>query len=291
MATADRILVLGAGGMCGHATAIAAFDRSDTWATVRRVVPPRLAKHAGRIVTGVDVLDPDSLDEALRRAQPSIVINCIGIVKQRHDIDPTTLREINTVLPHHLARRCGDIGARLVHVSTDCVFSGSPGDRPHGYSESDIADPEDEYGRSKLAGEIDAAPHVTIRTSMIGPELDRASGLFEWFLAAPGPIYGFTNAWFTGLATPTLAELILDIAATTSVTGLFHVPAPRITKNDLLRLLRDHLRPDLDIIPTAEPRIDRCLDGRRLATTLNLITPSWEEMVDLLARLHHKDTR
>jgi len=289
VASTERLLVLGAGGMCGHVTAIAAMRRYESWATVRQDLPPQLAHYADRVVTGVDVLDRPSLDETLRRTRPTIVINCVGIVKQRHDIDPTTMRQINTAHPHHLASRCDDIGARLVHLSTDCVFSGSRGDRPHGYAESDTADPNDEYGRTKLAGEINTASHITIRTSMIGPELDRASGLFEWFLGAPGPIHGFTNASFTGLATPTLAELILDIATTSSLTGLFHVPAPRISKNDLLHLLRDRFRPEVDIIPTAEPHLDRCLDGRRLATALNLTTPSWEEMVDLLVRLHHKD--
>lgn len=290
MASNHRLLVMGATGMCGHVTALEAVQRFDTWATVHQNSRAIVDLRSDHVLTNVDARDDASVDRAIREAQPTTVINCIGIVKQRDDVGLEAMKQINTALPHHLARRCDDIGARLIHISTDCVFSGLPDDRPHGYSEVIEPDPCDDYGRTKVEGEIHHAPHVTIRTSMIGPEMTRASGLFEWFMAATGPVRGFANAWFTGLGTPTLAGLILDIAASpASLTGLYHVPAPRINKLDLLRLLRDRFRPNVEVVSTPEPRIDRCLDGRRLAAEMGLRVPSWTEMLDTIAQREDKD--
>ena len=150
-------------------------------------------------------MDTDALLGALARLRPDAVLNCVGLVKQLDSSrDPLAAIPLNALLPHRLARCCGLLGARLVHVSTDCVFSGRTG----GYRESDVPDPVDLYGRSKLLGEVEHAPGLTLRTSIIGLELSRKVGLIEWFLAQRGMIRGFRRAIYTGLTTRVLGRLI-----------------------------------------------------------------------------------
>ena len=179
-----------------------------------------------------------------------------------------------------IAVACGAIGARLVHLSTDCVFSGARG----GYTETDVPDASDMYGRSKLLGEVTAEPALTLRTSMIGLGLYRKTSLVDWFLAQKGRVQGYRNAIFSGPTTRELARVIATLLERhPQASGLYHVSAAAISKYDLLLKLRERLRLPVEIVPADEPRIDRSLDSTRFRRVFAWRAPSWDEMLDELA--------
>jgi dTDP-4-dehydrorhamnose reductase len=210
-----------------------------------------------------------------------VVVNCIGVIKQRPDGGDVALTDaVNGRFPHLVARVAGSIGAALVHLSTDCVFDGERG----GYTEDDPVSATDAYGRSKAAGEPSGRAVCVLRTSMIGRELHGASGLLEWFLAAPDPVPGYGGARFSGLTTPELADLLVDLARRAEpLEGLFHVAADPIDKATLLELLVPHYRPGTTIVRVAEPVIDRTLDGSRFRAATGYRAPSWPDLVAALA--------
>jgi dTDP-4-dehydrorhamnose reductase len=240
-----------------------------------------LAPGAAGIVEGVSALELDSVARAIGQTQPDAVVNCIGIVKQLAGAkDPILSIEVNSLFPHRLSLLAREAGARLLHISTDCVFSGIRGN----YSESDVPDPIDLYGRSKLLGEVADAPALTLRTSIIGRELHDGHGLVEWFLAQDGPVRGFRRASFSGLTTAALARLIGDVLeAQPDLTGLWHVAAEPITKFDLLHLLRDAHGLETEIEPDDDFFCDRTLDGTPFRERTGLTTPPWPEMIAELA--------
>lgn len=234
------------------------------------------------LVGGVSAEESPSVRRAMEEFKPDAVINCIGVVKQLSDAhDPLVVIPINALLPHMLASECRRIGARLIHVSTDCVFSGRRGH----YAESDIPDAEDLYGRSKLLGEVSAGRCLTIRTSIIGPEPSgRASGLLGWFLAQRGRVRGYRRAIFSGLPTVTLAEVIRDhVLPRSDLEGLYHVGADPIDKLTLLQLIRDRWSKDIEIEPADMPAIDRSLDSTRFRAVTGYSPAPWPS---LIRRMH-----
>jgi dTDP-4-dehydrorhamnose reductase len=188
---------------------------------------------------------------------------------------------VNALLPHRLALMCADVSARLVHISTDCVFSGARG----GYREDDFADAADLYGRTKFLGEVGQEPHcLTLRTSIIGPELARKASLLEWFLAQRTRVRGFTKAIFSGFTTTELARVIeLMLTRYPDASGLYHVSSEPINKYDLLVAIRDALGLDIEIVPDATFEIDRSLDSTRFRSEFNYTPPSWPAMIGELA--------
>lgn len=281
-----KLLVLGATGLLGHALCRAAAGRIETFATVRGDAVPAAARpfFAGvEIVPRVTVEDPASVTRAFDVAAPDAVVNAIGQVKPLGQaVDVEAFVRTNALFPHELARRCRARGARLVHVSTDCVFSGRRG----GYAERDEPDAGDLYGLSKRLGEIVGPDVLTIRTSMIGRELAGSRGLVEWLLAQPdGPVPGYRRAVFSGLTTAVLAGWIVRVVREhAGLAGLRHVAAEPITKLDLLRRLSSAFGRSVRLEPVDEPVIDRSLDGRRFAAETGLVAPSWDEMIDVLRR-------
>lgn len=276
-----RVLVLGASGMLGNAV-LRFFAGSKGFTTVGTV---RSARSASLLPTalqplllaGVDVEDVDSLLAAFSSAQPQVVVNCIGLVKQLSAAkDPLATIPINSLLPHRLARVSALAGARLVHMSTDCVFSGSKGM----YTESDIPDANDLYGRSKLLGEVDYPNAITLRTSIIGHELDGAHSLVGWFLAQQGSVKGFRRAVFSGLPTVEIARIIRDLVIPRPAAhGLYHVSAEPINKFALLQLVADAYRKDVAIEPADEFVIDRSLDSGRFRAEFGYCPAPWPELV------------
>lgn len=234
-----------------------------------------------KLLTGIDALAPGRIEQVLRETSPDIVLNCVGLIKQRPEAGDTMLAiELNALLPHRLAKACSEINAKLVQVSTDCVFSGSRGF----YAETDMPDPTDTYGRTKLLGEITEAPHLTLRTSIIGSQLEGHEGLVAWFLAQRGrAIKGYRHAIFSGLTTGALTQ-VLDRVFTehATLTGLYHVAAAPISKLDLLTELGSRLGWSDPIEPVHRPVIDRSLDGRRFVEATGIVPPSWDEMLDTL---------
>jgi dTDP-4-dehydrorhamnose reductase len=234
------------------------------------------------VIPEVDVTDFDRLAALLSDLRPDVVVNCVGIVKQREAArDAIPSITVNALLPHHLAAICQTINARLIHFSTDCVFSGTEG----GYTEDDPSDATDLYGRTKFLGEVGGPVALTLRTSIIGRELTHWSSLLEWFLAQDGQkVKGYRRALYAGLTTNRMAHLVGDIIEHhPDLTGLFHVVGPWIPKYDLLVQIRDAFGLSIEIEPDDEVVIDRTLDGSRFAAATGSSPSTWQEMVTELA--------
>jgi len=277
-----RLLVLGASGMLGNAV-LRWFEQDggvQVFGSVRSLgsVKGLQAKAPGaRFVPGVDVESLDSLTRLFAQVRPDLVVNCIGVVKQLAEADdPLTAIPINALLPHRLARLCQVAGARLIHVSTDCVFSGARG----GYVESDASDAYDLYGRSKLMGEVDYENAITLRTSIIGHELASAHGLVGWFLAQQGPVRGFTKAVFSGLPTVELARVIQQhVIPYPELHGTYHVSVAPINKYELLKLVAAAYGRSNEIAADDKLVIDRSLNSERFRAATGYVPPSWPELV------------
>ncbi len=277
-----KVLVLGATGMLGNAM-LRVFATSPghvAEGSARSAVGVRLLPEAlrGAVHTGVDVENFDALAALLARVRPQAVINCIGLVKQLAEAeDPLAALPINALLPHRLSRLCALAGARLVHVSTDCVFAGSRGL----YTEAEAPDAQDLYGRSKLLGEVTGDAHaITLRTSIIGHELASAHGLVGWFLAQPGPVRGYAKAVFSGFPTVELATIVRDhVLPNPELSGLYQVSAAPIDKLTLLRLVAAQYERDTVITPDESVIIDRSLDSTRFRGATGYTPPDWPELV------------
>jgi dTDP-4-dehydrorhamnose reductase len=275
-----KLLVLGASGMLGNAVLrlFAASPGFEVRGAARSAVPAGASDILReRVVTGIDVESPDALVRIFAEVRPDVVINCVGLVKQLAEAnDPLRAVAINALLPHRLARLCEAAGARLIHVSTDCVFTGERGN----YTESDPADAQDLYGRSKHLGEVDYPHAITLRTSIIGHELAGAHGLVGWFLAQPGSVRGFTRAIFSGLPTVELARVVRDfVIPRPELHGVYHVSAAPIAKYDLLRLVGEAYSQRREIVPDANLRIDRSLDSTRFRAATGYVAPAWTDLV------------
>jgi len=235
-----------------------------------------------RIIGAVDVLSDADLDRAMSAARPDVVINAVGIVKQRRDAESaTTTIAVNALLPHRLADQCAAAGARLIHISTDCVFAGTKG----AYTEADVPDAHDLYGRSKLLGEVDRAGCLTVRTSMVGREIRTSRGLFEWFFSHRGEIVpGFTRARCSGLTTAELSRVIADIVQRQpELRGVWHVAGDPINKFDLLTIVNDAFRLGSTLRADESFVCDRTLDASRFMNATGYRPPSWAAMVAELA--------
>lgn len=229
-----------------------------------------------------DVRDFGRVAAVISDFRPEAVINAAGVVKQRpeaHEADISN--EVNAAFPQRLAELCRAGAALLVHISTDCVFSGQKGN----YKESDRPDPVDLYGETKLRGEVDAPGTITLRTSMIGRELARKSGLVEWFLAQKGKtIKGYRKAIFSGFTTAELARIIeMLVTRHPGAHGLYHASSAPISKFDLLSGLNRRLKLVINIVPDDAVVCDRSLDSTRFRKAFGYSPPSWDFMLDELA--------
>jgi len=280
-AAPSRVLVMGATGMLGHAAVHVLGESFEVVASVRDPDAARRHDLPAQLVA-FEAGGDDDVGELLDRVRPDAVLNAIGLVKQLPGgQSPVRAIRLNSLFPHELAEACGSAGARLVHVSTDCVFSGGL-PAPARYSEEDLPDARDVYGRSKLLGEVAQPPGLTLRTSIIGRELERASGLLEWFAGRDGErVTGFTNALFSGFTTFELSRVIGRVLLEhTDLSGLWHVAADPIDKFALLLRLRDVLGVRCEVIPCAEPVINRALDAGRFERATGYRAPPWDEMLD-----------
>lgn len=263
----SRVLVFGAEGMLGH-----------------QLVRQLGAKHevVSSTRADADVTDAQAVTHALRKARPDVVVNAAGIVKQRMDAgSAVSAIEINALFPHRLAQLCESQGARVIHFSTDCVFSGTRG----AYTEADVPDALDLYGRSKLLGELDYPRCLTLRTSMIGRELKHKIGLLEWFLSQTGSVPGYRKAIFSGLTTLEMARVIERLVDTgRPAAGIYHVSAAPISKYELLRLVKAEFGLATEIRADDGLRIDRSLDSTRFRGEMGYQPPEWPAMIAELAR-------
>jgi dTDP-4-dehydrorhamnose reductase len=280
-----RVLILGGGGMLGHKVWQVLRPRHDAVVTLR--ADGRRHEALGlfdrdRTIAPLDVSDAGAVAGVIVRVRPDVVVNCVGVVKQLPEArDAVVSITLNSLLPHQLAVACRDAGARLIHISTDCVFSGDRG----AYRETDKPDATDLYGRSKCLGEVSSAPGLTLRTSIIGRELSGTKGLVEWFLSNRGhSVRGYERAIFSGLTTGELALLLSEVIENhPDLSGLYHVSADAIDKMTLLRLLNESYAADVMIEPSSEVAIDRSLDSSRFRETTGWHPKSWPEMIHQMA--------
>ena len=277
-----RLLIFGVTGMLGSALhqVYAPDPRFETWGTMRDAAARRFfaERDHERLLSGVAISDQDVLVSVLNLVRPEVVINAVGVVKQLADANnPLISLPVNAIFPHRLAGLCGLVGARLILISTDCVFSGGKGH----YTESDASDAEDLYGKSKYMGEVQDRPHViTLRTSGIGHELNSRHGLLEWFLAEPGPVRGFSQAIYTGLPWIELARVIREhVFPRSDLSGLYHVSSDPISKFDLLRIVAKVYGKQIEIKPDDTVRIDRSLDSARFRSATGYVPPAWPALV------------
>lgn len=278
-----RVLILGGGGMLGHKLSQVFGRRFDTFVSFRGAAPEVPGVFDGiHPIPQVDALSTDSLEGAFAAAEPDVVVNAIGVVKQVAAAgDPILSITLNSLLPHRLMDRCEANGARLIHISTDCVFSGRRGN----YAETDPPDPVDLYGRSKLLGEVDGERALTVRTSIVGRELSSRHGLVEWLLAQRGGrVKGYTRAIFSGLSTAALAAVLAELVARPSrLRGVWHVSSVPISKYELLVRLDEAFAARVSIEPDADLVCDRTLNSDRFWRTTGLPRPEWAGMVEQLA--------
>ena len=276
-----RVLVLGASGMLGNAVfrEFAKSPKYKIFGSVRSSAALRLLPNDlhPSVISGIDVENIDSLTQLFAVVHPDVVINCIGLVKQLAEADsPLIAIPINSLLPHRLARLCEIAGARLVHMSTDCVFSGEKGM----YNEADAADAKDLYGRSKYLGEVNYPHAITLRTSIIGHELDGARSLIGWFLAQEGSVKGYRRAIFSGLPTVEIARVIRDhVISQPELHGIYHVSAEPINKFDLLSLVAQTYGKAIDISADDQLVTDRSLDSTRFRQATGFTPKPWPELV------------
>lgn len=279
-----RVLILGGTGMLGHKMFQVLSRKHDTFATVRshngfwRKYPVYRDVEPVRVLTDIDAHDISSVAYAISSVKPDVVVNCVGIIKQVEEHrEPLTSIAVNALFPHQLA----ELAPRLIHVSTDCVFSGSRGN----YTEDDPPDATDLYGVTKALGEVIRPNTLTIRTSIFGRDFSKRTALLEWFLDHEGSkVNGYTSAIYSGFLTQTFAGIISRvIAERPDLHGLYHIASTPISKYDLLMLVRDALGLDIQVERYADFRCDRSLDATLFWEETCFDQPTWSEMMMELA--------
>jgi len=280
-----RILIFGGAGMLGHRLWMNLNRVHETWVTVHGEAPelPDIPEFPRKyILPHVDALRLDQVIRAVGFVRPDWVINCVGLIKQRpQSLDPFASISLNSLFPHQLSQVCEAAKARMIHLSTDCVFSGRKGQ----YVENDISDAEDLYGRTKFLGEVTYPHTVTVRTSMIGRELRTRYALIEWFLSQTNTIRGHRKAIFSGFTTDELSRILIQyVLPRSDMSGLYHVSSEPISKYDLLMLVKESFELSIDILPEDEPIIDRSLDSSRFSRATGYRPPTWRTMIDELKR-------
>jgi dTDP-4-dehydrorhamnose reductase len=285
-----KVLVIGATGMLGYSLFKNLNDANkfDVYGTVRSIDGKEhfFSDCEQRLFKGVDVSKLATLESVLKKLKPAVVINCIGLIKQ-HSVSKQHIDaiSINSLLPHQLATLCDRHGCKLIHFSTDCVFDGVRGL----YTEQDKPDAKDLYGRSKCLGEVDYAPHLTLRTSIIGHELNSSVSLIDWFLSQEGQVSGYSKAIFSGLPTCYIAQLLIDkIEELMGISGLYHLSVEPINKYDLLKIVSEVYQKEINIIPNETLVIDRSLSSLRLQNEINFSIKKWNELIQLMYKDYQK---
>jgi dTDP-4-dehydrorhamnose reductase len=282
-----KILVLGGEGMLGHKMFQTLRARyPDTICTVTRSLEgPFYQKislfRAGNVVDRVDAMDFGAMRRILTGHRPDWIINCIGVIKQREEaksaIPSITL---NSLFPHKLAEFAGEWGGRVIHFSTDCVFSGRQGN----YTEDSPSDAEDLYGKTKFLGEVTEGNSLTLRTSIIGRELAHFRSLLEWFLSQEGKsVRGFRRVIYSGVTTNYLAQLVGELIADhQGLSGLYQVTSPPVSKHDLLSMIRDAYGLNIDIVPDEREVSDRSMVGEKFLGATGYSQPAWSSLIEQL---------
>jgi dTDP-4-dehydrorhamnose reductase len=276
-----RVLILGATGMLGHKLMQILSAKFEVIGTIRddpRVYSDHPILGRMNLIGNIRADNIGSIRDAVDNTKPDVVINCIGIVKQLPVAqDAITSITVNALFPHQLAKICQSCGIRLIHYSTDCVFSGSKGN----YHENDVSDASDLYGRTKYLGEISYGNCLTLRTSLIGRELLDNHSLVEWFISQNGgTVKGFKKAIFSGLTTKAHGIILSQIISRfPEMQGLWHLSADPISKYDLLTLIKNVYQLDVEIVPDYSVSCDRSLNSTKFRKNTAISIPGWNEMI------------
>lgn len=276
-----KVLIFGATGMLGHKLMQILSARFEVVGTIRGN-PDSYSSHPilgqMNLIRNVHVGNIESIRSAVQKIKPDVIINCIGIVKQLPMAQDTIASiTVNALFPHQLAEICQLYGIRLIHYSTDCVFSGNKGD----YHENDISDANDLYGRTKYLGEVTYDNCLTLRTSLIGRELADSHSLIEWFISQNGnSVKGFKNAIFSGLTTRAHGIILSQIISKyPEMQGLWHLSADPISKYDLLTLVKSQYQLDIEIMPDRSVSCNRSLNSAKFRKNIAIPIPSWNKMI------------
>lgn len=290
-----KVLILGGTGMLGHVLfrALSKKPELGIHATARSLegIEDRFPEELRRnIRTGVDANNFDEVVRALAAIQPDVVVNCIGLIKQLPMAsDPLSSITVNAQLPHRITLVCRAAKARMIHISTDCVFDGKKGN----YTEKDPTNADDLYGQTKMLGEVSYPHSLTLRTSIIGHELKARLGLVEWFLSQTGPVRGFTKAIYSGFPTIEIARIISDfVLPNPDLHGIYNVSAAPISKYDLLQLVARRYEKRVAIEPFDGFVLDRSLNSAAFRARTGYVPPSWEKLIEEMHadyRAHAKD--
>lgn len=277
-----KVLVLGATGMLGYSLFknLDAYEHLDVYGSARNISKNKkyFQNSVNKLLVCEDANDIDLLNSVINKLMPDVVINCIGLIKQHEQSkNHEVVIKINSLLPHAIAKICDKANCKLIHFSTDCCFDGRLGN----YTELDAPNSIDLYGRSKILGEIDYNPHLTLRTSIIGHELSSDLSLIDWFLSQKNTVSGFSKAIFSGLPTSYIAELLAtQILPMESLTGLYHLSGDPIDKYSLLNLVSEIYGKNIEINEDKSIEIDRSLDSSRLRRKVLIPPQTWPDLID-----------
>jgi dTDP-4-dehydrorhamnose reductase len=264
-----KVLVLGATGMAGHVISIFLKERGHDVTAFSR----RCFEHCNNIIG--DITDLAFLKSVVLEGKYDAVINAVGVLNNDAEENKSLAVLLNSYLPHYLSDITKNLKTRIIHMSTDCVFSGKTG----GYTETSFKDGETFYDRSKALGELENKKDLTFRNSIIGPDINEDGiGLFNWFMKQEGQIKGFTKAIWTGVTTLTLARA-MEKALEENLTGLYNlVHIESVNKFDLLKLFNKYMKDNsLEILPSDTVVIDKSLINKR--NDFEFVVPSYEQMI------------
>jgi dTDP-4-dehydrorhamnose reductase len=279
-----KILILGISGMLGH-KAFNHFSNSkdfQTYGTLRN--KKEIFKYFNKspnkqnIFSNIDALNVNEIHTLINQIKPNIILNCIGVIKQRNEAqNPLLSIELNALLPHKLAEFVEGTKSRLIHISTDCVFSGEKGN----YTETDFSDAKDLYGKTKFLGELTNYHNsITLRTSIIGPELKGKVSLLEWFLAQMGNVNGYTNAIYSGFPTTELINIIENyIIPNPSLSGLYNVASDPISKYELLKIIAKVYNKEIVIRPFNDFKTNKTLNCNKFKKDFKFKNKTWGQMI------------
>ena len=272
----DRVLILGSTGLIGHQ--VHNYLKGNGGYELHNIAYRNKLQQNTILI---DARDENNLIEQIASIKPQYIVNCIGILIGGSNKDPENAVFLNAYMPHRLARLADEIDAKLIHISTDCVFSG---DKKEPYIETDEKDGRGVYSKSKGLGEIVNNKHLTLRTSVVGPELKTdGEELFHWFMNQQGDISGFTKAIWSGVTTIELAKAV-KWSIDNDITGLYHVTNnTSINKHELLKLFQKHTKKDINIKPVDGNNVDKSFIDTRLL--MNYKIPSYDEMISDMASL------
>jgi dTDP-4-dehydrorhamnose reductase len=276
-----KILILGVSGMLGS-TIFKYFSMKPELEVFGTARSEKIKKYfpcnlRNKIIFDVDVENAAKLEALFFRIKPEIVINCIGVIKQL-DIsnNPLVAIPINALLPHRINKICNIMGSRLIHFSTDCIFSGNKGH----YVESDFPDAIDLYGRSKLLGEVNSNNAITLRTSIVGHGIDKKIGLIDWFLSQKTNVLGYRQAIFSGLPAVEIARIIFNfVMPMPNLHGVYHLASLPISKYELLKLVAIEYDKKIKLIDDETVKINRVLNAKKFNDLTGYIPPSWKDLV------------